>query len=264
MAYSDFEYAGKNLSDFGFVVCNFGSKGLETKVNGGQSTFNTVSTLNGKKFELVNVEYEDCASNVIQICKTPCFGDVMEISSIELNNLTRWLCRNNFYKLKILDGHYLDLYFEARFKVSKIELDGILVGLELEIETNAPYAFKDPQIITINNTKVDGEHAINDMSQEEGFIYPHTEITVKGNGNLDIYNALENRHTFIRNCKDGEVITMNYPIISSTLESHKIQNDFNWNFFRIANTYEKSRNDLKISLPCTIKLKYSPVVKVGL
>ena len=264
MAYSDFEYAGKNLSDFGMVVCNFGSKGLETKVNGGQSTFNTVATLNGKKFELVNVEYEDCASNVIQICKIPCFGDVMEISSTELNNLTRWLCRNSFQKLKLLDKAYLDLYFEARFKVSKIELDGILVGLELEIETNAPYSFKDPQIITINNTEANGKHSINDTSQEEGFIYPYTEITIKRDGNLDIYNTLEDRHTFIRNCKNGEVITMDYPIIQSTLSSHKIQNDFNWNFFRIANTYEKSRNDLTISLPCTIKIKYSPIVKVGL
>lgn len=264
MKASDFEYAGKNLSDFGFVVCNFGSKGLETKVNGGQSTFNTVSTLNGKKFELVNVEYEDCASNVIQICKTPCFGDVMEISSTELNNLTRWLCRNSFQKLKILDEHYLDLYFEARFKVSKIELDGILVGLELEIETNAPYAFKDPQIITIKNTEIKGKHAINDMSQEEGFIYPYTEITVNQDGLLRIHNLLEDRITEINNCVAGDIITMDYPIISSSRSTHNIQNNFNWKFLRIANTYEKSRNDLEISLPCTIKLKYSPVVKVGL
>ena len=263
MKASDFEYSGKNLSDFGFITCNFGAKGLETKANGGQATFNTVSTLNGKKFELINVQYEECASDVIQICKTPCFGDVMEISSQEFSNLTRWLCRNSFQKLKIFDDGYLDLYFEARFKVSKIELDGILVGLELEVETNAPYAFKDPQTITINNTTVDGVHSINDTSQEEGFIYPHVEITMKQSGNLDIYNAIENRHTFIRNCKNGEVITMDYPIIQSSLSSHNIQNDFNWNFLRIANSYEKSRNDLTISLPCTIKMKYSPIVKVG-
>lgn len=264
MKASDFSFGNKNLSDFGFVICNFGSKGLETKVNGGQATFNTVSTLNGKKFELVNIEYEECASNVIQICKTPCSGDVMEISSTELNNLTRWLCRNSFQKLKMLDGDYLDLYFEARFKVSKIELDSVLVGLELEIETNAPYAFKDSRIITIENTEVNGKHSINDISQEEGFIYPYTEITVNTSGNLDIYNALENRHTHIKGCTAGEVITMDYPIIKSSLSSHKIQNDFNWNFFRIANSYDKSRNDLTISLPCTIKMKYSPIVKIGL
>ena len=264
MKASNFSFGNKSLSDFGFIICNFGSKGLETKVNGGQATFNTVSTLNGKKFELVNVEYEECDSNVIQICKTPCFGNVMEISSTELGNLTRWLCRNSFQKLKILDEDHLGIYSEARFKVSKIELDGVLVGLELEIETNAPHSFKEPRIITIENTEINGTHSINDISQEEGFIYPYTEITVKQDGDLSIYNALENRYTQIKNCKSGEVITMDYPIIKSSLSSHKIQNDFNWNFFRIANTFENSRNDLIISLPCTIKVKYSPIVKVGL
>ena len=57
---------------------------------------------------------------------------------------------------------------------------------------------------------------------------------------------------------------MNYPVIQSSISSHNIQNDFNWNFFRIANTYDNSRNDLTISLPCAIKVEYSPIVKVGL
>ena len=90
------------------------------------------------------------------------------------------------------------------------------------------------------------------------------EITVNESGNLNIYNAIEDRNTYIANCIAGEIITMDYPIIKSTELSHSIQNDFNWNFFRIANTYENSRNDLTISLPCSIKIKYSPIVKVGL
>lgn len=260
----DFSYDNKNLSDFGMIICQFSAEGLVTKVNGGQATFNTVSTLNGKKFELVDTQYEECANNVIQICKTPCFGNIMEISPTEFTNLTRWLSRNRFLKLKIFDEYYLGLYFEARFKISKIELDGVLVGLELEIETNTPYARKDPQSITIDNKVADGKHSINDISQEEGFIYPYTEITVNKSGNLNIHNLLENRHTSIKNVTAGEVITLDYPIIKSSDQNHKIQNDFNWNFFRIANTYEQSRNDVIISLPCTIKLKYSPIVKVGL
>ena len=102
------------------------------------------------------------------------------------------------------------------------------------------------------------------MSQEEGFIYPYTEITIKRDGNLDIYNALEDRHTRIFDCVAGEVITMDYPVIQSSISSHNIQNDFNWKFFRVANTCENSRNDLTISIPCEIKIKYSPIVKVGL
>ena len=105
---------------------------------------------------------------------------------------------------------------------------------------------------------------INDVSHEEGHIYPRVEITVLEDGDLNIHNAIENRDTYIANCVAGEIITMDYPVISSSISSHNIQNDFNWNFFRVANTYENSRNDLTISLPCSIKLEYSPIVKVGL
>jgi hypothetical protein len=83
-------------------------------------------------------------------------------------------------------------------------------------------------------------------------------------GDLNIHNAIENRDTRIANCTAGEVIVMDYPVIQSSISSHNIQNDFNWNFFRVANTYNNSRNDLTISIPCEIKIKYSPIVKVGL
>ena len=101
-------------------------------------------------------------------------------------------------------------------------------------------------------------------SYEEGYIYPYTEITIVESGDLKIHNAIEDRNTFISNCVAGEIITMDYPVIQSSISSHNIQNDFNWNFFRVANTFNNSRNDLTISIPCTIKLKYSPIVKVGL
>ena len=106
--------------------------------------------------------------------------------------------------------------------------------------------------------------SLNDTSYEEGYIYPQMEITIKADGDLTIHNSIENRETYIANCKINEVITFDYPIIKSSDSSHNIQNDFNWNFFRVANTYENSRNDLVVTLPCSIKIKYSPIVKVGL
>ena len=260
----DFSYDGKNLSDFGFIICNFGDKGLDTISNGCKISFNTISTFGGKKHELVSTTYEDCLEATIQICKNSCAGDVMEISSTEFRTITRWLNRRNFLKFKPLSEEYIDLYFEASFNISKIELDGKIFGLELEVITNRPFALKEPRVINIKNIVQNGKHYINDVSHEEGHIYPRTEITVNEDGNLNIYNAIEDRNTYIANCIAGEVITMDYPVISSSVSSHNIQNDFNWNFFRISNTFENSRNDLTISIPCTIKVEYSPIVKVGL
>lgn len=260
----DFEYDNRNLSDFNMMICKFGSKGLETISNGSVITFNTVSNSGGTKHELVSVQYEDCLETTIQICKNYCNSDIKEIFPTELRELTRWLSRRKFLKFKLLSEEYIDLYFEAAFNISRIEIDGKVVGLELEVITNRPFALKEPRIINIKNTVQDGKHSINDISHEEGHIYPYTEITVTESGNLNIYNAIENRNTYIANCVTGEVITMDYPVIRSSISSHDIQNDFNWNFFRVANTFENSRNDLTISIPCTIKIKYSPIVKVGL
>lgn len=261
----DFFYENKNLSDFGFILCNFGgSKGLETVSDGCQITFNTVPALGGSKHNLVSTEYEECLESVWQICKHSCKGGIQEITETEHREITKWLNRKKFLKLKIRDESHMDIYYEAVFNVSKIEIDGKLFGFELEVKTNAPFAFKEPRTITINNTIQNGKHSINDTSYEEGYIYPRVEITVNEDGDLNIYNAIEDRNTHIANCVAGEVIAMDYPIIQSSLLSHNIQNDFNWKFFRIANTYDNSRNDLTISIPCTMKIKYSPIVKVGL
>jgi hypothetical protein len=260
----DFSYDNRNLSEFGCILCSFGEKGLETVSDGCELTFNTIPTQNGLKHNFLSSKYEDCLECQLQICKYSCSGGIQEITESEHRELTKWLGRNKFLKFKILDDSHIDLYYEAIFSISKIEIDGKLYGLELTVKTNRPFALKEPRMITINNTIQNGKYSINDTSYEEGYIYPYMEITVNQDGNLKIHNSIENRESYIANCKSGEIITMDYPVIVSSDSSHNIQNDFNWKFFRIANTYDNSRNDLTISIPCSIKMKYSPIVKVGI
>ena len=317
----NFEYAGKTLEMFGMILCRFGgSNGVDTVADGAEISFTTVPVMNGLKHNLTSVNYESGLEATLQICKHSCSGSIQEITPIEHRNLTAWLCRKKFLKLKFLDESNIDLYHEAIINVSKIELDGKLMGLELSVKTNRPFALKEAKTISINceegkkvygwkkyktdpeiemlgyvtsidknaypqgkvdenDNIIEGAHtdgyqyvsigqvykaSLNDTSYEEGHIYPQMEITVKANGNLTIHNSVENRETYIANCKSGEVITLDYPVIQSSDSSHNIQNDFNWTFFRVANTYDNSRNDLVISLPCSIKIKYSPIVKVGL
>lgn len=264
MKAKDFEFNGKRLSEFGCVIVNFGDKGLNT-VDGAEITFNTISSFNGAINYLTSSVYESCLETTMQIAKYSCSTGVQEITATEHRNLVKWLSQKKFVKFKILDENHIDLYYNASVvSIGRIELDGRLMGLELNIITNSPHAFKEKRIISINNSIVDGKYSINDISHEEGYIYPLTEITILEDGNLNIHNSIENRNTYIKNCISGEVITMDYPVIQSSISSHDIQNDFNWNFLRIANTYENSRNDLTISLPCSIKIEYSPIVKVGL
>ena len=260
----DFIYGERSLHEFGMIICNFGSKGLDTVSDGAQISFNTTPVLGGSKHRLVSTQYENCLETTIQICKYSCADGIQEITPTEHRELTKWLNRKRFLKFKPLSEEYIDLYFEASFNISRIEIDNRLFGLELQVITNRPFALKEAKTIIINNASNNGIHSIHDTSHEEGYIYPYTEIEVLQDGDLNIYNAIEGRNTYIANCTSGEIIIMDYPVIQSSISSHNIQNDFNWNFFRVANTYENNRNDLTISLPCTIKVEYSPIIKVGL
>ena len=264
MKANNFRFDEKCLSDFGCVIVSFDEKGLET-VDGTETTFNTISSFGGLIHRKISTAYEDCLEITVQVCKYSCATDIQEISPIEVREISRWLNRKGFYKLKFFDDYNIDLYHMASAKsINRIEVDGRLMGLELNFITNSPFPRKEPKTLVVKNTSQDGKHHINDTSHEEGYIYPFTEITVEESGNLKIHNAMENRDTYIANCVAGEVITMDYPIITSSIPSHNIQNDFNWNFFRVANTFGNSRNDLTISIPCTMKIRYSPIIKVGL
>lgn len=260
----DFEYDGLNLSDLGYVICNFNSDGLKTIASGSQITFNTISTHSGEKFELTNSKYEECLTATFQICKNLCNDRNVEIPFKEYRDLMSWLNRKEFHKFKFLEGGYLDLFFNASFNINRIELDGKLIGLELNMITDSPFAYQESEIINIDNQKENGTKIIYSKSDEEGYIYPHTEIKINQSGDLIIYNSLDDRTMYVANCTKGEIITLDYPIIQSSNLSHKIQNDFNWNFFRIVNTFKDKKNVLTISIPCEIKIKYNPLIKFGM
>ena len=90
------------------------------------------------------------------------------------------------------------------------------------------------------------------------------KIRLSQSGDFTMYNELEDRTMLIKNCKAGENIIFDYPMIQTDMDSHAIQNDFNHKFFRIANTFKNKKNVITTNLPCTITLTYSPIVKIGL
>ena len=266
MLVNDFEYDGLLLSDFGCIMCSFDSTGLETVTNGSNITFNTSPILKGTKHVLTNTQYDECLTTTFEICKNPCnYVDQSDayFSIEEITTLTRWLNRKEFLKFKLIKEGYENLYFEGSFNVSRKMFGDYCVGMELTLTTNRPFALYETIKKTFKAIKSNHVEIFKDISDEIGYIYPRVEITCTTAGDLTIHNAIENRDTVIKNCKVGEVITMNYPVISSSISTHKIQNDFNYNFFRIANTYREKGNKITFSLPCTMKVSYEPVRKVG-
>lgn len=266
MRFEDFEYDGKQLSDLGYMVCEFSSNGINV-IKGANINLNTVSNSYGTKNYLVNSKYDNVLEDTFQICKNTCNNDNMELDVNEQRALTRWLNRKNYHKFKYLTYDYLDFYFEATFNVSYIERGGKIYGLELEMVTNKPFALSKEkdyklEILDSNQTIV-----LIDESDDEGCICPHMRITIGDiGGDFKISNTVGDKTDtmIIKNCTAGEEIVVDYPIIYSSVLSHKIQNDFNWKFFGISNTNNNRVNKITVSLPCTIEMGYSPSVKLGL
>ena len=267
----DFQYDGELLSEHGFQLCTFDGSGTENISNGSEITFNKVSTRGGQKHYVTSSIYEDCLTSVIQICKNTCDGSDLKITQNQLRTTMQWLNRKEFHELKFIGDPLLEgIRFNASFNVSKIEIGGMLYGLELEASTDKPFGYGQ-QISAVYELRDSGSNGVNNKwfeiestSDEEGYIYPdHVEIIPYEQGTLTITNTLEDHEIIINNCISNEHITMNYPMIFSTRADHAIQNDFNWNFFRIANQYKHHVNHYIASLPCNIIITYSPIIKIG-
>lgn len=265
----DFEYDGITLGGLGYTVCTFnGSGGSETIANGSLLTFNTVSMDYGKRNDKVSSRYDEMLTTTLGIVKNGCNtsrNDVY-ISKDELRYLMKWLNRREYHKLTFIDdtGEYMDVHYEATFNVSRVEIAGKIVGLELTVLTNRPFAIGDKVENVYTGSEANWTFYHDDLSDELGYLYPHVEFIAAASGNLTIVNQKENRTTKINNVTNGEIITMDYPIISSSVTSHIIQNDFNWNFFRLSEDFESTLNEINVSLPGTFKISYTPIVKVGI
>lgn len=264
---ADFIYDDIPLSSFGMVICKFDSASpVENLGVGSQIIFNTASVPGSDKRTSYGSSYSDTLTAVFQVCKADTFYDPLPIDMNELSQLLRWLNRKDrFHRFKLLQDGYETLYTYASFNVNKIEVNGTVYGLELTMTSLYPYLLEDETELTFLAAEENAVFTLYDSSDETGHIYPSMAITCHSAGNLSIRNSIEKRTMLIKNCKPGEEISIDgeQKIISTSLSSHQIQNDFNFQFFRIANTYFNRENKITLSLPCELTLRWSSIKKVG-
>lgn len=264
----DFEYAGHNLSDYGFIVCSFDySSGSSNVSAGSELTFNTVSRNSGKHYGLTSTTYDSCITAEFDICKNPDIYDDLIITNDEYRDLMRWLNRREFLPFRVVDDELTDAdvcYFDASFNIEKIKVAEKLCGLHLTMETNKPFGYGLPVKNEWSISDTD-ETVCNlyDLSDEVGEIYPDMKITINDDGDFSIHNSLTDCTMFIANCTSGEVITIHgkSQIIESSLSAHDIANDFNFIFFKIGNTIDNRVNQITVTLACDLSISYTPIIK---
>lgn len=276
----DFEYDSQRLSDFGCIVCNILQDGSASAVSvGSQITFNTLQMKGLNKFKLMSTQYDEVYTTTFEICKYDCTSsEVNTFTEEEVAYLMRWLNKKVFKKFRMVykDGELADVYYNASFNVKPITNYGDIIGLELTLQTDAPFGYYNDVEYTMEFTSSDLTHSYFDISDEIGYIYPSSMIIeIQQSGDFELTNSQEtDRKTTIKNCKAGEIITLveNKTIVSSN--HSKIFNDFNYVFPRICNDNEdiygygiatdNMENLFTVNLPCTITFTYSPICKMGI
>lgn len=265
---TDFIFDGEKLSDYGYMLCSFDSDTIET-IPISTSNFNEIKSPLSDASHKISVEYSENLSKTIQIMKKNCIdNDQYEITDEEISAMTKWLCRKEYKWFQWINKDIAcQNFYEVYFRLSKIEIAGMCVGLELSIISNRPYALSPVIEISKTITSTDNLLTINIDNDDEGYIYPDVEITINQDGNLVITNQFDNKRSVINNCVIGEVINLignDVLQITSSISGHDLSSDFNYNFLRLCNKYNQSNNILKIDLDCDIKISYREKRKVGL
>lgn len=265
--FQDFKYDDQFLGDFGFVVCDFGGgSDIETVSAGSNITFNKVAMQRGKHYSLAGTSFDECITATFDICKDPNMYEDLEITNEEYRRLMRWLNRHEFLPFTFIDKDEpgrIPCYYEASFNIEKITLGHVLYGLRLTLETNKPFGFGKEVAFNWNVEGVGQQFSIFDESDDIGYIYPDMEITIKQAGDFKITNEQEDCTMIIKNCVVDEVISVygKSQILLSSVPEHKVCDDFNYEFFRIGNSYYNRDNRIKVYLPCEITIKYFPIIK---
>lgn len=263
--FTDFNYNNKNLSDFGlsFIYFNF-ADGFQISPSGSQLGFNTVKNINGSKFNLYGSSYEEPFSTTFQIGKynkDTC--DIDYITPQEVSKINGWLNQKTFKKFTINKSGYENIYWNGSFNTQQIKINDLIVGLEITLNTDSPYAHEKIDEQTYKNKK---QIVITNTSDETGDIYPKVKIKCLEAGDLRITNSLDNEIFKIDNCSVNEVIEIDneYKTIVSNVLTHKLYNDFNYNYLKIINDGGNGTNTFTSSLSIDFTISYSVARKVGI
>ena len=143
----DFEYDGQRLSDYGCVVCHISSSPDLNTVNiGSQITFNTINLPLQNKFKTMSAQYEEAYTTTFEIGKFNCNTRDHTLTQEEVSGLMRWLNKKKYCKFKMIyeNDEFGNIYYMGSFNIQMITHGGSIIGLELTLQTNAPFGYYEP------------------------------------------------------------------------------------------------------------------------
>lgn len=254
----DFTFRGETLSSHGYVLCDFNDQSsASTVVTDSQRSFTQMSMFGGKRLPFLYYIYDSSLVIKTDICKKN--ENNLVVSPVEAALMKRWLEAPFAEELRLSGSEFSGYFWVGTFNVEEIRSYDECVGFSLTFTSTAPFGYKERVTYTGNGSSI----VIDDISDEEGYIYPDMSITLAQAGDLEITNLFDNRKTVITGCTSGETITFtNYLQVLSSAEGNEIGKRFNYIFPRINNLYSRTTNEFTFNLNCSYSISYTPIAKV--
>lgn len=270
MYVNDFEFDGKLLSSFGFSCMTWnGDPNASSNVS--NIEFTTTRPINRSKWGHYSSQFSEPLSTTIEIGKYNCdTGTFDELTPDLQSPVMRWLNRRDGYKEFRLPDQtgYNNLYFYVQINATPLMFGGRVYGFELAVTANRPFAIKKcTNSFTIS--EANGQHAINDISDDIGNTPVTMIVTATDAGTLTIKNSRldDSEAIVIENVvADEKFILDGVNLIATDVADRSditMANRFNFKFPTLVNTYADTANVFTFSVPCTVEVQWDSPVKVG-
>lgn len=266
MYIKDFVFDGKSATNMGLIIASLDNDSSDLNL-GANVTINTSKKIGLHTKYFHSASYDDSISFQLQIFKNNCFKICNQyFSEDDIFDCMRWLQKDNGYRELILISESDKKYCtKAQINVNRIENGNNTCGLSLSVNTYSPFLFDEEYEKKIEITDDSKYFDIKDTSIREGYQMLNIVVEFLKDGDFEFTTLFDGRTTIFTNCKKGEFVNIdgNNQILTSSVQEHKVYEDFNFIFPKIHNTKFNNLNTFVVNIPCKITIKYSPILMVG-
>lgn len=261
---NDFIFDGRYASDFGLKLCNIDGNTSES-ITVSSAELETFRPANSDKSYFTAGNHSSVLTKTIQVCKVEnC--EITTLTDYDVEEIARWLCRDDgYHSFAFVNDSDNTVEYNVKIDLTAIEICEQIAALELTITTDSQFGYTEK---TNRFTLAAGESAyVTDGSSKTGETPISLQLTCKSDGSYVISSVFDGitKNIRIDNCKNGEIITISdMCVITTSLPSHDVANDFNYIFPKLHNTAANRKNEFSVNLPCELTITYKIKRKVGM
>lgn len=262
---NDFIFDGRCSSDFGLKICVVGNNNDTETIMISNTDFDTFQPSNLDRNYFTGSKHSSVLTKTIQVCKVEnC--QISPFTNYDIETIGRWLCRDDgYHKFAFINDTNQTVEYNAKIDMNIIEIHDKVYILELIITTDSQFGYTTQRnhfILKKNETIY-----VIDRSSKTGEIPVELQLICKSDGDYLISQSFNGitKDIYIDNCQNGEIITItDMCVITTSLPSHDISDDFNYVFPKVYNTITNQKNEFSVNLPCELTITYKTKRKVGI